>query len=240
MELNANLALLAHHRVGLAAIIPDPVEVLARFASANGLAYRLLSDPGGEVVNRFGLLNTNIPPNERQAPGLPFPGHFLLDPNGTVLAKAFTGDLRHRPSASVLVFERFGPIGDPTVRGPRFELWFSATRLYGGQELSVHCRTELAGPCELRFEAVGEPTDLPNPLVVDQKSQWREGIMRGRLRLRWSPPKSIFAGLEDAVAGRAIAPGNYELVGTLVHRGGETRFNVVLTVLPHVPAESRL
>jgi hypothetical protein len=40
-------------------------------------------------------------------------------------------------------------------------------------------------------------------------------VATGRLRLRWSPPPSIFGGLDDAVRRRAIEPGVHPITCTL-------------------------
>ena len=72
--------------VGVAVVTPDSPDVLRRFASSYAIDYPLLGDIGGRVIDTFGLLNPNIVPNERQVPGVPFPGHFLLDIDGRVMA----------------------------------------------------------------------------------------------------------------------------------------------------------
>lgn len=59
-----------------------------------------------------------------------------------------------------------------------------------------------------------------------------EGRVRisGRARLRWSPPPSIFAGLEEAVGRRAIVPGEYRLDGALRYQA----CNEALCLAPRV------
>jgi hypothetical protein len=174
-------------------------------------------------VQRFGLLNTNIPPNPRQAPGLPFPGHFFIDAHGTVIDKAFTGDLRHRASASVLAFERFGPLGEPTAQGDGVQVWLSTTRLFGGQEFAVRI-VGAGGDDEIAV-------DSPDGIVGEQSFVDRGDHVDGRVRLRWSPPKSLFAGLDEAVSRRAIPPGAYPLrIST-----GRVSLTVTIEVSAHVP-----
>ena len=63
---------------------------------------------------------------------------------------------------------------------------------------------------------------MPPPLQVAFASTGEslpvhEGRVRisGRARLRWSPPPSMFGGLEEAVSRRAIASGDYRLRGAL-------------------------
>lgn len=218
---------------------------MSAFATAHRIAYPLLSDVGGKVIQAFGLLNPNIPPNPRQATGQPFPGHFLVAPDGTVLAKAFTGDLRHRVSGSALVLEYAGDTEQPPIAVEsdvlRAHITLSSTRLFGGQEIAVvvdldivegwHVYAESAPapytPLSIDIDTAGDLLmmqhfTMPAPVQINFASTGEslpvhEGRVRisGRARLRWSPPPSMFAGLEDAVSRRAITPGEYRLQGTL-------------------------
>jgi hypothetical protein len=245
VELNSNIARLHAAGVGIAAITPDSTAVLARFASEYAIGYPLLADVGGRVIEQFGVLNHNIVPNERQATGIPFPGHFLLDSDGRVLAKSFTGDLRHRASGSALVAAEFGVFDGPRVVAEtgelRAALQVSTSRLFGGQEAAMLLDIDVAEnwhiyaagvdppyqPVVLDLEADGNLLEsyaftwpTPTPIrfeALDITLPTHAGRVRvtGRFRLRWSPPPSIFDGLEDAVARRAISPGVYAINCTL-------------------------
>lgn len=161
------------------------------------------------------------------------------------MAKAFTGDLRHRVSGSALVLEYAGATDDATATVAndvlRASITLSATRLFGGQEVAVAVDLDIMDGWHVYAESVGEPytplsidfdTDgdllslqlltMPEPVLMDFASTGEslpvyEGRVRiaGRARLRWSPPPSMFAGLEDAVRRRAITPGEYRLQGSL-------------------------
>lgn len=88
--------------LGLAVITYDPVATLARFADERGLTFALLSDRGSEVIRRFGLLNTTVEPGNL-AYGVPFPGTFLLDREGRVVARYFEEVYQERNTvASIL------------------------------------------------------------------------------------------------------------------------------------------
>ena len=236
---------------GVVAITPDAVPILHTFSSKHGIAYPLLSDLGGKVIDAFGVRNPNIPPNPRQATGQPFPGHFLLARDGTVLAKAFTGDLRHRASGSALVLEYAGTTNDAPVTVETDVLTarisLSATRLFGGQEVAVAVDVDIADGWHVYAESVPSPY-TPLSIDIDEGGDVREGgpllamqrftmpapewlefastgeslpvherrvRISGRARLRWSPPPSMFAGLEEVVGRRAIVPGEYRLQGAL-------------------------
>jgi len=220
------------------------------------------------------LLNPNIPPNPRQATGQPFPGHFLIAPNAVVLAKAFTGDLRHRVSGSALVFEYLSTNGEPTItiesEALRAHVTLSSQRLFGGQEMSVIVDLEIFDGWHIYAESVIAPYvplaididtagDLlalqrfvmPAPVQLDFASTGEslpvhDGRIRifGRARLRWSPPPSMFGGLEEAVSRRAITPGAYRLQGEIRYQAcSETlclepvveRFELPLVVEANVP-----
>jgi hypothetical protein len=259
--------------VRVAAVTPDPAGILASFADAHHIRYPLLSDIGGKVIERFGLLNPNIPPNPRQAPGIPFPGQFLLSPDGVVQAKAFTGDLRHRVTGSALVLEQLGDTTrepDATIEAGvvHAAVTLSTTRLFGGQEAALVVDMQIAHGWHVYGSGAPEPylplaieLDAERTLLATQsftlpEPSWitfgatgerlpvHDGALRftGRARLRWSPPPSLFAGLEDAVARRAIAPGRYDLSCTLTFQAcDETQclpphrepFTLTITVEPH-------
>ena len=75
--------------VRLYAISYDDPEALADFAAAHGIEYPLLADPEAEVIRSFGILNTLIPPEEAEYFGIPFPGAYVTDHQGIVVAKFF-------------------------------------------------------------------------------------------------------------------------------------------------------
>jgi len=225
------------------------------------------------------LLNPNIPPNPRQATGQPFPGHFLIAPDGVVLAKAFTGDLRHRVSGSALVLEYAGEGDDSPIRIDSEVLTahiaLSSRRLFGGQEIAVVVDLDIVDgwhvyaasvpapyvPLSIDIDTDGELLTLqsflmPRPVDIEFASTGEslpahEGRVRisGRARLRWSPPPSMFGGLEEAVKRRAITPGEYRLRGALRYQACSDmvcleprveRFEVAIVVEANVaPTPSR-
>jgi len=83
----------------LASISYDSPAVLADFARRRGITHPLLSDPDSAVIRRFGLLNPEYPPGDR-AHGVPYPGTFVLDPDGVVREKDFARDYTERRTAA--------------------------------------------------------------------------------------------------------------------------------------------
>ncbi len=74
----------------------DAPQVLASFASANGLGYPLLSDRDAQHVKAYGILNPEYQPGHR-AYGIPLPGVLFIAPDGRILDKFAVPDYRERP-----------------------------------------------------------------------------------------------------------------------------------------------
>ena len=88
MELEGQLEAIRKRGLGLAAVSYDSVDILREFAARRGIGFPLLSDPGSEVIRRFGLLNPEYPPGDR-AHGVPYPGTFVTDAAGVIRARFF-------------------------------------------------------------------------------------------------------------------------------------------------------
>ena len=90
----------------MAAISYDSVAVLKTFADRKHITYLLLSDPDSKIIRTFGILNETVPANS-MAYGIPYPGTYLVDTSGKVVAKFFEQDFKERTPA-VEILERFG------------------------------------------------------------------------------------------------------------------------------------
>jgi hypothetical protein len=93
--------------IRIAAISYDSTATLKKFADQYHIGYPMLSDEGSEVIKRYGILNTNIPEGNRFH-GIPFPGDFLIGPDGRVRDKLFVPDYQTRASASEILLRDFG------------------------------------------------------------------------------------------------------------------------------------
>ncbi len=93
--------------MGVAVITYDSVEILADFAKRQNITIPTLSDPKSEIIRAFRVLNTHVPENH-MAYGVPFPGTFLVDPNGVVKSKYFEDSYRDRVSAPTILLREFG------------------------------------------------------------------------------------------------------------------------------------
>jgi hypothetical protein len=134
--------------VNVATISYDPPKTLKRFAEDHQITYPMLSDHGSVVIRKFGILNTNIPADTRFY-GIPFPGQYLLAPDGTVRDKLFLPDFETRTSASEVLLTHYGvPAGDIglTVNAEDVQatIVLSDKRSFGGQRLGTAVDFEVA------------------------------------------------------------------------------------------------
>ena len=176
----------------------------------------MLSDQGSKVIRAFGILNTNIPEDHPMLYGIPFPGDYLIAPDGTVRDKLFLPSYEHRPSASQIAMRHAADSGINSVqfKTDAFSatVSFSTDRCFPGQELGVSLEVHLEPrwhiygkplpknyqPTELQLEGplVGEfSLEMPAPKPVRLEALGETlpvygGEIRalGKLGIRWSPP----------------------------------------------------
>jgi hypothetical protein len=96
----------------------------------------------------------------------------LIAPDGTVLAKAFTGDLRHRVSGSALVLEYSGHTEERacTLQNEVLsaQVTLSATRLFWRQEIAVVVDVDIADGWHVYADSVPAPY---TPFAIDIDSR---------------------------------------------------------------------
>ena len=118
VELQKHAEELAAAGVRIYAITYDPQPALASFASKHGITYQLLSDEGSAVIQRFGILNTLIDPDDpaknpatgQRFYGIPFPGTYITDENGVVTEKHFFQSYEKRVSAGTILDRAVGRV----------------------------------------------------------------------------------------------------------------------------------
>lgn len=89
----------------------DSVETLADFASEHGIDFPMLSDTGSRVIRRLGLLNEIVPTQaaaygmtfRSEYEGVPHPGTFVLDADGTIVDRWFEVSYRLRASGAAMM-----------------------------------------------------------------------------------------------------------------------------------------
>jgi peroxiredoxin len=118
VELQKHVGELEAAGVRVYAITYDPQAALASFANRHGITYQLLADEGSKVIERFGILNTLIAPDDpasnpvtgQRFYGIPFPGTYITDGNGVVTEKHFFQNYEKRVSAGTILDRAVGRV----------------------------------------------------------------------------------------------------------------------------------
>ena len=107
MELEQNQAELRKLGLGVAAISYDSAAILRDFAARKGIHYPLLSDPDSKIIRAAGILNETVPASTPYF-GIPYPGTFVLDAKGAIIAKYFEDDYKERYTSAAILVRQFG------------------------------------------------------------------------------------------------------------------------------------
>ncbi len=110
MELEQNRERIGKQGLGLAAVSYDSPAVLRNFAERKKIAFPLLSDGDSRVIREFGILNETVKPGTFTY-GIPYPGTYVLNTRGVVVAKYFEDDYRERVTSSDILARQFGDAG---------------------------------------------------------------------------------------------------------------------------------
>lgn len=110
VELQAALPKFADADIRLYAISYDELGALEEFAHHHSITYDLLADSGWNLIRQFGILNHHVTEDQVPFHGIPFPGTYLVDEDGVVMAKAFHRSLAQRESAEGLIDAALGEI----------------------------------------------------------------------------------------------------------------------------------
>lgn len=73
------------------------------FAADKGITFPLLSDPDSEIIDALGIRNTLVDPDDHPYAGIPFPGTYVLDAEGVIIAKFFDEHLGVRANSAELI-----------------------------------------------------------------------------------------------------------------------------------------
>lgn len=88
--------------ISVVAITYDDVELLKDVQLDEGITFTLLHDEERKHVNAFGVLNTDYEPDSR-AYGVPYPGIFLISPDGIIRHKFAEERYQDRPDFSYVL-----------------------------------------------------------------------------------------------------------------------------------------
>jgi peroxiredoxin len=80
----------------------DPVDVLARFAAREKVAFTLLSDPKSANIGEFGLIDGSAPPGSDWY-GFAHPITFVINPDGIIRHRFSEPNYQQRPDVDVVI-----------------------------------------------------------------------------------------------------------------------------------------
>ena len=125
----------------------DSEAVLHTFADRKGIHFPLLSDSDSKIIRELGILNETIEKTNRSF-GVPYPGSFVLDSKGVIVAKYFEDDYRQRYTAADLLMHQFGVIpaqAKTDVQGKQLKLTAAASNatITVGQRVALTLDIEL-------------------------------------------------------------------------------------------------
>ena len=107
MELEQSLDRIEQQGLGVVAISYDSTAVLKNFADRQHIRFPMLSDPDSKIIRAYGILNETVPVGNPTF-GIPYPGTYIVDASGKVVAKHFEADYKERVSASDILVQDFG------------------------------------------------------------------------------------------------------------------------------------
>jgi peroxiredoxin len=156
----------------------DSVEVLAGFAEKRGITFPLLSDTGSRTIGELGLLNQHVVEQHTfygvqvsdEHYGVPYPGTFVLDESGIVVAKHFEQSYRVRPTVALFREIALGPPGEhpspvtSTDSELKIQAWTDTPTYRPYQQLRVHVQIDMLA--ETYIFAAAVPADY-TPLQVE-------------------------------------------------------------------------
>jgi len=225
VELQESAEALRRNGINPASITYDSQEVLRRFSDTYHVSYPMLSDKGSVVIRKFGILNTNVPPDVTRFYGMPFPGQYLIEPDGTVKDKLFLPDFEERPTASEVLLKDFGVGGSSSAikaQDVKAKVIISDTQSYGGHRLGVMVAFEVAPgwhiygsplPPEYRVTRVKFSTDL----VQSQTLKFPASTPLKLEALGQTLPvyHGSFKAVGHILLKQPLPPGDYKLSGTI-------------------------
>ena len=96
--------------IKLYAVSYDDQETLRDFTEGQSIPYPLLSDVDSAVIKQYGILNTQVSRDDAFVYGIPFPGTYVTDEDGVVVAKFFHDTYKKRDSPESLIDAALGQI----------------------------------------------------------------------------------------------------------------------------------
>lgn len=155
MELQSRYAEFQKLGLGVASITYDAPALIRKFADERTIEFPLLSDADHTIVERYGILNRQYMPGERNY-GIPHPGTFILDRDKRVVARYFEEEFQYRNTSASIALK----IGRP-ASGMAAPVRRSAADL----DAAVFLTDQTVAPGH-RFSIVLDVTPKPGTHVV--------------------------------------------------------------------------
>jgi len=143
--------------------------VLREFSQKQHIPFRLLSDIDSEVIRRYGILNDQVGKQDAFLHGIPYPGVYVTDEHGVVIAKFFHDTYKKRDSPETLIDAALGrvtiPDDAPSASGGDAEVRITAAVQGGRGTIRQGILRNLVVRCELSpgTHVYGEP--VPEGMV---------------------------------------------------------------------------
>jgi len=169
--------------------------VLREFAEKQDIPFRLLSDIDSEVIRQYGILNDSVSKDDGPLYGIPYPGVYVADEAGVVIAKFFHDTYKKRDSPESLIDAAMGrPViaaDAPSAQGSDEDVRIT-TYFHGGKGTlrqgvirNVVVHVDLANGMHVYGEPVPEgmipfqvEVEGPPGLVVQEASKPPSKILR--------------------------------------------------------------
>ena len=153
----------------LYAISYDEQDALADFAKSHHITYTLLSDADSRVIREYGILNTGVGEHEAPFYGMAYPGTYIIDEEGRIVAKFFNRHIAMRESADAFIDSALGKLfvneAEHRARGGDEDVSVEAL-FYGGRSFKHGLLRKLVVRFKLRegLHIYGEP--VPDGMVA--------------------------------------------------------------------------
>ncbi len=228
----------------------DTPAVLHNFAARKDIHFPLLSDPDSKIIRELGILNQEVP---KDSPffGIPYPGIYILDNHGVVVAKYFEDDFRQRYTAAGILLERYGIMPATrrsAVQGKQLNAVASASNdtVHAGQRIALVLDLELKPnmhvyapsvegyiPIEWKMNPspafVAHAATYPKPEIlflpaIDEKVP----VYKDHFQL----VRDITLGTEAQIKPALDAQGQFTIEGTLRYQACDDRLCYIPQSLP--------
>jgi hypothetical protein len=250
VELEQQKAEYRKRGLAVVAVSYDSSTVLHNFAEHKGIHFPLLSDPDSRVIRELNILNDTVPKDSAYF-GVPFPGSFLVDAKGVIVAKYFEDDFRERYTSADILAHQFGVFpdsGKTEVQGRQLTLTASASNsiVAPGQKVALALNIDLKPNMHVYAPGV-EGYIAIEWKIKDSDAAAAEGVkfppseklylkaidetvpvFRGQFRLT----RDVVIGEEAKLKPMVDSAGKFTLEGTLRYQACDDRLCYIPQELP--------